>query len=53
MEDKAIYLGSRKVCYEERINAEGKKLPAFDGKEYIFAYIERDKEGNLKYGHRY
>ena len=47
MEDKAIYLGSRKVCYEERINAEGKKLPAFDGKEYIFAYIERDKEGNL------
>lgn len=47
MKDQAIYLGSRKICYEERINQEGKKLPAFDGKEYVFAYIERDKDGNL------
>ena len=47
MKDKAIYIGSRKVCYEERINTDGKKLPAFDGKEYIFCYIDRDEEGNV------
>lgn len=47
MKDKAIYIGSRKICYEERLNAEGRKLPAFDGKEYVFCYIERDKNGDL------
>lgn len=49
MEAQAIYIGSRKLCYEERINEEtGKKMPAFDGKEYVFCWIDRDKEGNLK-----
>lgn len=47
MKDKAFYIGSRKIVYEERINAEGKKLPAFDGKEYVFCYIDRDDEGNV------
>lgn len=47
MKVEAIYIGSRKVCYEERINQEGKKMPAFDGKEYIFCYIDRDDEGNV------
>lgn len=48
MKAKAIYVGSRTLCYEEKLNAEGKKIPAFDGKEYVFCWIERNDDKTLR-----
>lgn len=48
MEARGIYVGARNVKYDEKIGEDGKKIPAFAGKEYVFLWIERDKNGDLK-----
>lgn len=48
MNTKAIFLGVRKLQYEEKTNEQGAKIPAFNGWQYSFYGNDWQKDLVLK-----